>query len=223
MDGVVLLHGIMRTSRSMAGLARHLRKAGYEVYNIDYPSSRHTLPELAGIVGPSVAKFAASVDRVHFVGFSMGGLLVRTILAAGRPKNLGRVVMIGTPNGGSEVADLLRDFKPYRKIFGPAGRQLVTDQAAFSHIFADPDFEVGVIAGSVRSGPISSRLFKAPNDGKVSVASTVLPNCADHIVLARNHTFLSICRRGWVETEAFLRSGKFTEEARRDVALEKSQ
>jgi pimeloyl-ACP methyl ester carboxylesterase len=223
MDGVVLLHGIMRTSRSMAGLARHLQKAGYEVYNVDYPSSRHTLPELAGIVGPSVAKFAAAVDHVHFVGFSMGGLLVRTLLATGRPLNLGRVVMIGTPNGGSEVADLLRDFKLYRKILGPAGQQLVTDQAAFSHIFADPDFEVGVIAGSVTSGPISARIFKAPNDGKVSVASTVLPNCTDHVILAQSHTFLPLSRRAWVETEAFLKSGMFTDAARRDVMLENAE
>jgi pimeloyl-ACP methyl ester carboxylesterase len=203
----------------MAGLARHLRRAGYDVYNVDYPSSRHSLPELAGIVRPSVAKFAASVDRVHFVGFSMGGLLIRTLLASERPENLGRVVMIGTPNGGSEVADLLRDFAPYRRIFGPAGQQLVTEQSEFDHIFAPPDFEVGVIAGASISGPISARMFGAPNDGKVSVASTVLPNCADHIVLARSHTFLPLSRRAWLETEVFLRAGRFSEDARRDVAL----
>lgn len=222
MEGTVIFHGIMRTSRSMAGLARHLQKAGYEVLNLDYPSSGHPLPDLAEIVAPDVARFASSVEKLHFVGFSMGGLLVRTLLASHRPENLGRVVMVGTPNGGSEVADLLKNFPPYRHVYGPAGQQLVTDQSGFADIFSPPDFEVGVIAGRSLPGPINAVLFRAPNDGKVSVASTVLPNCSDHIVLPRNHTLLPLSRCMWTETEAFLKDGRFTADASREVVLEKS-
>ena len=37
-----------------------------------------------------------------------------------------RVVMLGPPNGGSEVADLLKNVAPYRAFYGPAGQQLGT-------------------------------------------------------------------------------------------------
>ena len=127
-EGVVLFHGIMRTSRSMKRLATHLEIRGYAVLNLDYPSTRHSLEALSDMVRQAVEEFAAGLRRVHFVGFSMGGLLVRSYLARHRPKNLGRTVMIGTPNNGSEVADLLRRNILYGKLFGPAGQELVTDQ-----------------------------------------------------------------------------------------------
>ena len=35
---VILLHGLCRTSRSMAPMGRALSQAGYHVVNVDYPS-----------------------------------------------------------------------------------------------------------------------------------------------------------------------------------------
>ena len=75
---------------------------------------------------PAVADFAATTDGpIHFVGHSMGGLLTRVYLARYRPARLGRVVMLGTPNGGSELADLLKGLAIYRAFYGPAGLQTV--------------------------------------------------------------------------------------------------
>ena len=51
----------------------------------------------------------------------MGGLVIRALLNRYRPDNLGRVVQIGTPNHGSEVADFLKNDWLYRLFFGPAG------------------------------------------------------------------------------------------------------
>ena len=46
-----------------------------------------------------------------------GGLLARVYLASHRPARLGRVVMLGTPNQGSEIADLLKHYPAYRAWF----------------------------------------------------------------------------------------------------------
>ncbi len=58
----------------------------------------------------------------------MGGLLARAAISQERPANLGRVVMLAPPNGGSEIADLLAGWA-FRRLFGPAGAELATRQS----------------------------------------------------------------------------------------------
>ncbi len=216
-DGVVLLHGIMRTSKSLSRLAAHLAGEGFEILNLDYPSTRQSLAELSEDVHGAVSAFATQIDRVHFVGFSMGGLVIRAYLKAHRPLNLGRVVMIGTPNNGSEIADLLKDNRFYKALLGPAGQQLVTNQAAFRHLFEDEGYELGVIAGRNVANPIAAAIFRAPNDGKVSVSSAVHPGCRDHIVIRTNHTLIALSGKTHAETTEFLRAGRFSSGAARMV------
>lgn len=218
-EGVVLFHGIMRTAKSLARLAAHLEAEGFKVLNVGYPSTTLPLGEIAEAVHDDVSAFAAQMGTVHFVGFSMGGLVIRTYLQAHRPDNLGRVVMIGTPNNGSEVADLLKDVGVFRRIMGPAGQQLVTDQSSFRHLFGEVGYELGVIAGR-NINPVARAIFGAPNDGKVSVASTFLPGCRDHIVVRRNHTFIPLAKKVHSETATFLRTGRFSPGSARMSAYE---
>ena len=112
-EGVVILHGIFRTHRSMRGLARHLEKEGYAVCNIRYPSTRKTINDLADHIHAEVTAFSEA-KKLHFVGYSMGGLLIRAYLDRYQIASLGRVVMLGTPNAGSEVADFIGNWKFYR-------------------------------------------------------------------------------------------------------------
>ncbi|WP_405049735.1 esterase/lipase family protein [Rhizobium sp. 1399] len=78
--------------------------------NVDYPSTRYPIERLAQIVAEEVGDAAESnrEGRLHLIGHSMGGLVIRAMLKDYRPSNLGRVVMIGTPNNGSQVADFLK-------------------------------------------------------------------------------------------------------------------
>ncbi len=197
----------------MRGLAKFLERSGFDVLNLNYPSTRHDLEALAGLIHPRIAEFvSAGSGKVHFVGHSMGGLLIRAYLRKHRPVRLGRVVMVGTPNGGSEVADLLKDFFFYRKLYGPAGQQLVTDQQSFAHILGGIDFELGVIAGNRSIDPISSRIIGKPNDGKVSIESVYVKGASDTITLPANHAFFPSNRRMWTQTLHFLTTGRFAVE-----------
>jgi len=211
MDGVVLLHGIFRTHRSMRGLAQFLEEQGYRTLNLGYPSTRYSLEELVEIIHPVIERFAKTMDGdLHFIGYSMGGLLVRAYLHKYRPAFLGRVVLIGTPNSGSEVADFLKDFYLYKKLYGPAGQQLITDQTMLKPIMGEITYEAGAIAANRSIDPISSYIIGEPNDGKVSVKSTWLPQLKDHTVVATNHTFLPMHKPMWAQTLNFLQNGRFT-------------
>src|ERR1700758_1518490 len=108
-DGVVILHGIFRTRRSMAKLTRFLEENGYKTLNLGYPSTRKSIEEIVEHIHPAVQEFSSGIrGKLHFVGYSMGGLVIRRYLYCFRPKNLGRVVMLGAPNHGSEAADFIK-------------------------------------------------------------------------------------------------------------------
>jgi pimeloyl-ACP methyl ester carboxylesterase len=208
--GVVLLHGLARTSRSLRKMERALQAAGFATLNLDYSSRKHRLETLAEAIHPAIAEFAESVGALHFVTHSMGGLLARVYLARHRPRRLQRVVMLGPPNNGSEVADLLKDVRLFRAFYGPAGQQVGTRQEECLTQLPPLDYAVGVIAGDRTIDPVSSFfIVPRPNDGRVSVASTELEGMADHIILNTSHTLMLLHRGAIEQTIAFLREGRF--------------
>ena len=189
---------------------------GFATLNLGYYSRRKSLEALAEDVHPEIARFVDNfAGSTHFVGHSMGGLLTRVYLARHRPSRLGRVVMLGTPNGGSEIADRLKNFAAYRAYFGPAGQQLTTERdSATQAILPAVDYPVGVIAGNRSIDPISSTLFlPSPNDGRVSVKNTKLAGMTDHIIVSASHTWLAQNQSAIDQTIAFLRDGRFSRPA----------
>ena len=212
-DGVILLHGIGRTSGSLRRMQTALEASGFATLNLDYPSRRKALAPLADDLHAAIEGFAHGIGgSIHFVGHSMGGLLARVYIAKYRPARLGRVVMLGTPNGGSEIADRLKNFFAYRAYFGPAGQQLVTQRnAATDAILPRIDYPVGVIAGNRSVYPIASAwLLPRPNDGRVSVKNTRLDGMADHILVSSSHPWMVRNRLAVEQTIAFLLNGRFS-------------
>jgi pimeloyl-ACP methyl ester carboxylesterase len=210
-DGVVLLHGISRTARSFRKMQTTLEGSGFATLNLDYASRRKALDALAEDIHPAIELFADGLTgAVHFVCHSMGGLLARVYLARYRPKRLGRVVMLGTPNSGSEIADRLKNFGAYRAFFGPAGQQLGTQRSAVDHAMLPPvDYPVGIIAGNRSIDPVAGRMLPKPHDGRVSVENTKLDGMADHIVMETTHPWLARNGPAIEQTIVFLRDGEF--------------
>ena len=155
-EQVVLLHGIARSSTHMNQLEEFLEDKGYTVFNLDYPSTEHDLETLTAMVAGDIAEQISPYKPVHFVGYSMGGIVVRGILNKYRPDNLGRVVQLASPNGGSEVADVLQESWLFQTLYGPAGQQLTTSEAGIDGLLGKVDYELGVIAGDFSIDPVSS-------------------------------------------------------------------
>lgn len=209
-DYVVVLHGIARTWRSMRSLAKFIETNGFRVLNVDYPSTRIPLESLIEHINQQVEAFNQDHQRkIHFVGYSLGGIMARGVIHRHRPPNLGLVVQLAPPNQGSEVADFWKTNFLYRWIFGSAGQDLGAEEKSFSRILGPVDYELGIIAGNRSWDPISSAMIKGPDDGKVSVESTKVSGLADHIVIPATHTFIIYDRVAWNQTIHFFQHGKF--------------
>ncbi|MDA8137232.1 MAG: alpha/beta fold hydrolase [Desulfobacteraceae bacterium] len=210
---VVLLHGLGRTYRSLRTIAAGLEKAGFKTVNIGYPSRRRPIEALAMEAIPKALEQCqtASCDTIHFVTHSMGGLLVRYYLSRHPFKNLGRVVMLGPPNRGSELADTLQQHWFYRWLNGPAGRQLSTGPTGIAASLGPVTYPVGIITGNAPT--IFDRRFSnrisGENDGKVSVEHAKVQGMTDFLVLPYSHTFIMEEEETIAQTIQFLRMGQF--------------
>ena len=208
---VILLHGLCRTSRSMAPMEKAFFASGYRVLNVDYPSRTAAIEKLSDdAIGRAVADCQKDGGaKIHFVTHSLGGILVRSYLSRHSITNLGRVVMLGPPNQGSEVVDKLGSWWIFKKLNGPAGSELGTSGISTPNQLGPANFCVGVIAGDRSINWINSALIPGSDDGKVSVKRTKLEGMADHIVIHATHPFLMRNRIAIQQTIYFLRIGRF--------------
>jgi pimeloyl-ACP methyl ester carboxylesterase len=209
-DQVVLLHGLGRTESAMLILENSLAGAGFEVHNIGYPSNDATPDQLVAQVTAAIDDCCASSGRtVHFVGHSLGGLLIRAYLARGLPENLGRVVLLGTPNHGSELADLEEGLPGTMvELAGPTAQMLGTGPDGFAASLPPPNFEVGVIAGT-RDALVTNEWLPLPNDSMVSLESAKLPGMSDFRAYPVTHWGLRNNSRVAEATIHFLENGMF--------------
>jgi len=211
-EAVILLHGLVRTDRSMTKMAAALESEGYVVLNVGYPSRSATIQELAEtVISEALADPAiTNTTTIHFVTHSLGGILVRQYLHNNKIDNLGRVVMLGPPNQGSEVVDNLGELALFQAMHGPSGNQLGTDTNAIPHALGPVDFELGIIAGNRSINWINSLIMiNGPDDGKVSVEHTKVEGMTDHITIRATHPYLMRNHHAIRHTIQFLQSGHF--------------
>ncbi len=212
---VVLLHGILRSKHDMLLLNNTFKKHGYTTLNIQYPSREQNLEDLSDFVHNKIINSPDYSNDIviNFVTHSMGGLITRYYIARKKPKNLGKVVMLGPPNTGSEFADWLSDTKVlapvFKTVFGPASNQLRTD---YPHIDGDINYPLGVIAGNLSINPLAPWVLEGDHDGVVPVERTKIEGMSDHIVIPATHSFMMFNKDVMDQALYFLKHSKFNRE-----------
>jgi pimeloyl-ACP methyl ester carboxylesterase len=201
---VVLVHGLWMHGWVMKLMELRLRRCGFHSVVFSYPSMRGSLSQNALLLSHFVAGMTAS--RIHFIGHSLGGLLVLQMLAEFPEKRTGRVILAGSPYNASCVATRLSRRRPGRYILGRSMLQWLDQKAPERQ----SQYELGVIAGrkSVGGGRLISRL-PHPNDGVVTVEETRIPNISDQIVLNVSHSGMLLSAGLAHQACSFLRSGHF--------------
>lgn len=187
---VILLHGLLRSSDSMAKLEDRLKSEDYQVVNVDYPSRQSKIRALANKAIVPALKQCKPGDDIHFVTHSLGGILVRQYLSEHEIPKLKHVVMLGPPNQGSEIVDELEELPGFAWINGPAGLELGTSDLSAPNRLGSANFDVGVVAGNFSVNLLLSSIIPGDDDGKVSVERTRLEGMNDHITLPVSHPFL---------------------------------
>ena len=215
-DYVVLVHGLDWFRDTLEPTAEFLNGQGYETINVRYPSRKvENLQAAAGWVRRVIAEQCLDqTKRVHFVGHSMGALVVREYLAAGKPERMGRVVLLAAPNHGTPLAEPLK-WKPLAKMIAPAVAASCCPIREPALLPTPADYAPGILMGN-RPGwfPYLSPFIKGPDDGVVAVASGRLDGMADFRVLTTSHTRLPKNARAQREVLGFLRAGYFSGEGR---------
>lgn len=207
-EAVVLVHGLWVHGLTMELQRRALARRGYRALAYSYPSVRAGLAENAA----RLALFAASLRAraVHFVGHSLGGVVILAMLAREAQLPGGRIVLEGVPYRGSRAARALARLPFGESLLGRTMREWLDapPPADFAR------FEIGVIAGSlgIGLGRLVERELPVPNDGVVAVEETRVPGMRDHIVLPVNHSGMLISGAVNRQIAAFLRAGAFLRE-----------
>lgn len=211
---VVLVHGLWMNGLELGVLGHRLRhELGCDTYVFSYP----TLHGDAARICDELAEFASRVGGrsrpVHFVGHSLGGAIVRRLLA-GAPADggfrAGRAVLLGSPLNGSRAARAVADWQALRPLLGP----LVLAELLRPCHGWDGRVPLGSIAGTrpLGTGQFFAH-FDEEHDGTVAVSETVIPGLADHLVLAHSHFGMLFAGDVAAQVGHFLRHGRF----RRDI------
>ena len=212
---VVLLHGLNRSWRTMDRFAESLQQEGFSTANVDYPSSTEPIEVLAPmVVGEGLARCRQTgATRIHFVTHSLGGILLRYAQSQDAIPDLGRVVMLGPPNQGSEVIDKTRNWPGVQLITGVAGLQLGTDADSIPSQLGPADFELGIIAGTGTTNPFMSAMLPDADDGKVTVVRTQIEGMDDFKIVSNSHYGMMKSDDVIAHATRFLRTGSFLDTA----------
>ena len=212
-ETVILLHGIGQSSLSMLSVETKLEDKGYKVLSINYPSTDKDIEDIADFLHEKhlTKEFWKNAKKVHFVTHSMGGLVTRYYLDKYKQDKVGKVVMLAPPNGGSEISDLLHDYKAYKMFYGPAGEDLTTSNQQKKK--TDVYYDLGIIAGK-KEWPYVVAAFVLPgeSDGRVSVENTRLDGMTDHIIIPATHSFIMFKPNVHKQIIHFLENGEFKHE-----------
>lgn len=211
---VLVLHGLGQGRQSMQPLVKHLRATlDATVLSIGYASPRAGLEVHADALNEVISQLPEATT-LSFVGHSLGNLVVRRWMATAPAPTLSRVqrmVMLGPPNQGSELARLASRLWFLAMLSDGPTRQLGAEWDQVGRQLAVPPCDFGIVAGGMGNDRGMSMLLAGDDDAIVRVDETRLDGASGFLLLPVHHA--DMMRSGAVQRAAvcFLRDGYFPE------------
>lgn len=209
---VIVLHGLGEGRRSMRPLVEFLRKhLDMTVLSFGYASTSAGIDDHGRALAAVIDQLPAA-DGISFVGHSMGNLVVRRWMSLAREKDLAKVrrmVMLGPPNQGSELARGVAKIGVLAALSHGAARELVLEWNRISPHLAVPPCPVGIVAGGKGDDRGFSGFLAGDDDAVVRVEETRLPGEHAFLLLPVRHS--AMMKNAGVQraTVSFLKTGRF--------------
>ncbi len=201
---------------SMRRLAKTIRGSGFRTHNWRYHSRFYRLSDHIDHLRRFIEHLDERDNPVHFVGHSLGAIIIRGATAEPLSVSIGRIIMIAPPNRGAGIAERFGSSMSARWFYGKPVRDLSRGAASLNQLGL-PLAEYGVIAGS-RSfhllNPISYLNamigLEQEHDGTVEIENTRLPDMNDFLIVTAHHTFICDYPETVEQTITFLKTGTFS-------------
>ena len=184
---IMLIHGMGRTTYSMALLGRRLRRRGHSIRYFGYSPLFKTFD---GITREFAEAVRSETDEGPYaiVGHSLGGIIARAALPLLQDHPPERLIMLGPPNRSPLLARRLHLRRLYRTLFGDCGQRLAEPE--FYRSLPYPDLPCTIIAGTSGFYGRLSPFGRQANDGIVTVEETRMGSGEDHREFKAYHSFL---------------------------------
>ncbi len=230
-EAIILVKGLHRTVEDMDIMGQYLNKVhGYYVIALDFPRSFESLEQSARTCTNKIHAYdlGNKFQKIHFVGASRGGLIIRKMLENGLEntiKNIDSCVMLGTPNQGSIIAQMYCDTfwaKPlFRMMRGKDALTLRPGKDGINTLlrneFPSKKIQLGVIAGFDKNVyfflKFGKYMFKynGLHDGVVGVEETKLPGTKQHLIIPNiDHIEMESDQDSLDQAVHFIKTKKFT-------------
>jgi len=204
----VFVHGLWLTGTESLLLRRRIAASqGYSCHSFTYRTVSNSVQPVIN----QLAKFVSRIDadRVHFVGHSLGGIVLHRYFEQARDLPPGRVVFLGSPTVKSKSAERVGRLPMLRSMIG----RMVTEELVTPTGTREwrCDRELGCIAGTrpMGLGRFFAR-FDEDSDGTVSVSETKLPGHKAHLALPVSHMGMLTSQLVAKQVGEFLETGRFS-------------
>ena len=208
MAHVVYVHGLWMPGEESLLLKRRLAQDfGLALHSFRYSAASWAMSTITAHLETCVQGLQS--PEVHFIGHSLGGLVIHRFLERFPEQPAGRVVFLGTPCVASRAAERAGRFAPVAHLMGQSVAEELLQPRARRWTHQRP---LGIVAGTQPLG-FGQLLadFDEPNDGTVAVSETRMPGAADHIILPVSHLGMLLSARVAHETGLFLTLGRFSQ------------
>jgi pimeloyl-ACP methyl ester carboxylesterase len=209
---VILLHGLGEGRGSMRPLANYLREHHEAtVLTFGYASPRAGVDDHARALGSVIAGLNGA-NRISLVGHSLGNIVVRRWMADAPAADLDRIermVMLGAPNQGSDLARRVSQVWLLSRLSTGAAREMVLDWPRIARNLVVPPCPFGIIAGGTGDAEGYSPMLEGDDDAVVRVEETRLDGADDFVLLPVRHAFMMRDPAVQEATASFLKGGRF--------------
>ncbi len=187
-EEIILVHGYNKNEKDMLPLMNNLKEFGLNVRTINLPITFSNFNYCAELFAYKIKRILedTKIEKLHLIGHSTGGLIIKKFIEDTKLTNIGKCILIATPNKGTKLANITKDYLPFVvKIFKPIDALIEGNQKILEPKNI-PTPEIGCIIG--RKNNLALGIFlSTESDGRVEVESAKDNAMKECIILNYGH------------------------------------